>query len=137
HDNDRTARALFEEGKFEIIRKPPDVMLALRRIVYDNDYQASDLKHFLPPRWQPQAGSGWKAAEKTFSHDGQSKAGKDGVEWLPYYHILRPLPGVPLEGVKNPPPELITDQSGYNSSLPDRYGQDNQETRRQASRGRN
>src|SRR5262245_30663356 len=52
HDSDDKALALFHEGKFEIIRKPPDVMLALRRIVYDHDYQASDLKHFLPPRWQ-------------------------------------------------------------------------------------
>src|SRR5262245_10951442 len=55
HVRDTSALELFDAGKFEIIRKPPEVMLALRRIVYDNDYQASDLKRFLPPRWQPEA----------------------------------------------------------------------------------
>jgi hypothetical protein len=42
--------AQFETKGFEIIRKGPDKILALRRIVFDNDFQAEDQKH-KPPRW--------------------------------------------------------------------------------------
>src|ERR1043165_2864675 len=48
HKDEPPVHDWFEEGRdartgkerrFEILRKPPHVMMALRRIVYDNDYQ--------------------------------------------------------------------------------------------------
>ncbi len=90
--------AWFEDGDdhndgkvrgFEILRKPPHVMLAMRRIVYDNDYQAADLKGKLD-RWTPKADSDWKHDAGT-GFTCESKPGK--VDWLRYQHLLRPDDG--------------------------------------------
>ncbi len=98
-------RRLFQQGKFQIIRKPPDKILALRRIVHDNDYLDKD----QPPRW---AGAGAWAADGPhgFRHSGEGQ----GLEWLRYRHVLR----------QGPEPELITDNMGYNSeaTTPDARG---------------
>lgn len=111
-DDEKSVKLFNTAGKFEIVRKPPDVMMALRRIVYDNDYPAEDLKGKLPPRWDPKAGSQWKAnnGQREFSHAGGN--GKT-IDWLRYQHIVRPeeWPAIPQE-VK---PQLITDFMGYNS----------------------
>jgi signal peptidase I len=75
--------------RFEIVRKPLDTMLAMRRLVYDNDFPAKDLMGVLPPRWSgdPRKGTLWAATEKNgFRNDG-SRAQED---WLTYHHILRP-----------------------------------------------
>jgi signal peptidase I len=101
----------FETGAFEIIRKPPVVMLAMRRIVFDNNFQPSDLK-MLPARWSPAEKSAWKSSSdrKTFTF----RADRDGdVDWLTYQHLPRPE-GPPVGG-RNPKPVLITDTMGYNS----------------------
>ena len=110
HKNDPATLASFEQGDFEILRKPPHVMLAMRRIVYDNDFQAIDLKGKLD-RWKPSATSGWKYdAEIGFAYDG--KAG-DEADWLHYQHLVRPDNG-PVD-VANAKPRLITDRMAYNS----------------------
>lgn len=111
HVNHPKSRALFEEGRFDIIRKPPDVMLALRRIVYDNDFQPKDEQ--AEPRWAPRKGSGW-APDKAhgFRHAG---AKSEQVDWLRYRHLLWYKNGGPLAGHKEIEPELITDFLGYNS----------------------
>jgi len=114
HIDDEKSQGLFNTaGKFQIIRKPPAVIMALRRLVYDNDYPAADLKGKLPPRWNPRAGSSWtpQSEHREFSHPGTK--GKD-IDWLRYQHILRPdeWPVLPPQGVK---PSLITDFMGYNS----------------------
>ena len=41
--NERDALDLFQSGEFQIIRKAPDTILSMRRIVYDNDHPAKDL----------------------------------------------------------------------------------------------
>jgi signal peptidase I len=110
HENDEKSRKLFDEGEFTILRKAPDVMLALRRIVHDHDHQAADLIGKVPPRWNPDAKSGWKAEQAhSFVHKGDTNE----VDWLRYQHLLRPK-GVliPNMDVK---PQLITDTMGYNS----------------------
>ena len=44
HHNDKEALDRFTSGQFEeIIRKPPAVLLAMMRLVYDNDHPATDL----------------------------------------------------------------------------------------------
>jgi signal peptidase I len=108
--NERFNKGHF--GKFEIIRKPPEVQMALRRIVYDNDYPASDLTKPGWQRWHPGQGSGWTAdKDNGFVHQG---AGKDAVDWLRYQHILRPMDNGEILP-KSRKPELITDFMGYNS----------------------
>jgi signal peptidase I len=111
HSNDERSKALFNAGKFEIIRKPPDVLLAMRRIVYDNDFPAKDLTGSAWQRWQPAADSAWKSG-KEHSFACQA-ATKDNVDWLRYRHILRPNQGDPPVGTRKP--ELITDFMSYNS----------------------
>jgi signal peptidase I len=104
----------FMAGDFTIIRKPPAVMMAMRRIVYDNDFPAKDLPGAAWERWLPAEGSGWKADKgRGFTYQA---AAKNEVDWLRYRHILRPLEEnrdkPPVSGSK---PELITDFMAYNS----------------------
>jgi signal peptidase I len=99
------AASLFggKESGFAILRKPPDKILVLRRLVYDNDHPAKDLNGVSPPRWAPdgEKGEAWTADEP----NGFRHAGGDGLDWLRYRHILR----------GRDKPELITDFLGYNS----------------------
>ena len=114
-----------EEKKrtFQIIRKDPHVMLAMRRIVYDNDYQAMDLKKAgFPPRWAPTKAETWSADGDTgFKID--SSGAKD--QWLRYKHYVRPgnwpRNATSLEAkqtidecIKKAEPRLITDFCSYN-----------------------
>ncbi|MBI2807464.1 MAG: hypothetical protein HYX68_20975 [Planctomycetes bacterium] len=112
HKNAQKSKDLFTAGKFEILRKPPEVMLAMRRIVYDNDYQAADLKKIgFPDRWAPTPESSWKKDQQTgFSNDGKSV---DKVAWLRYQHLIRP--DGPLAGNQAVKPTLILDSLGYNT----------------------
>jgi signal peptidase I len=116
HTNEESAKKAFEGGKFTILRKPPGVMMALRRIVYDNDFQAKDLVGKLD-RWSPPAGSAWKADKATgFASDGKAA---DKIDWLRYQHLLRPdeidgVPNQPVAGVKK---TLILDTLDYNTGI--------------------
>ncbi len=104
-ENDDLSRKLFEAGSFKILRKPPSVMMAMRRIVYDNDFQAKDMAEF--PRWAPTKDCGWKGDKQlSFSHAG---AMAEQVDWLRYQHLVRAEKGPPV-GKR----ELITDFMGYN-----------------------
>ena len=122
--DDANARALFTKGrfqprqgkgvktgKFEILRKDPEVMLALRRSVYDNDHPAKDLQdaHF-PPRWASRQAGPWREdGDRGFTI---TPGGQDA--WLDYHHILRPLDW-PGGKDRTHTAQLITDFSGYNS----------------------
>jgi signal peptidase I len=90
---------------FQIIRKPPEKILALRRIVFDNDFQPRDLKDKVPPRWADdnRVSPSW-APDGPFGFRHPAREGEP-MAWLRYHHILR-------EGNE---PELITDFMGYNS----------------------
>ncbi len=111
HTTDEKTRKWFEEGKFEILRKPPHVMMALRRIVYDNDYQAADLKKINLHRWDPSPNGSWKNDQTTgFVNDGKST---DEVAWIHYQHLLRPDGA--LGARKDIEPMLILDTLDYNT----------------------
>jgi signal peptidase I len=105
HENVQRDLDWFNAGKFEILRKPPATTLAMRRIVYDNDYPAKDLADDPRyQRWQPEQGTAWAASGKHgFAHGGQGQ----GEEWLRYHHIPRNSPGAKEQ--------LITDFLGYNA----------------------
>lgn len=69
---------------FELIRKSNDHMLAMRRIVYDNEHQPKALgAKGMPPRWKAEVG--WSAdsdvAPRAFTHAG------DSLEWIRYRHL--------------------------------------------------
>ena len=107
HIDDNTSRGWFEDGQFEILRKSPRTMLAMRRIVYDNDYQAKDLKG-KGDRWSLDPKSGWKSDSRTgFIHEGKP----DGeVDWLHYQHLVRRD-----DDVLRVERKLITDSMAYNN----------------------
>ncbi len=116
HPNDMAARDLWDKKDFQIIRKPPDVIRSMMRIVYDNDHPPSDLKGKQWERWAPQGDEGrWtETTTRGFRHnEGGAK-----VAWLRYRNLLRDQP--------TPTPTLITDFMGYNqweASLWDRQQQ--------------
>jgi signal peptidase I len=114
--NDSAAIAAWRAGRFTILRKPPDVMLAMRRIVFDNDHQPADLIGKVPPRWQSSAKS-WTSdqpdAPKVFKQTGVSGS---EIDWLYYQNLLidrSSTEATPI--VVNPQPQLIRNTMGYNS----------------------
>jgi hypothetical protein len=109
--NNQRTRDLFQAGRFEMVRKPPDIMMALRRIVYDNDFQAKDLQKDEFRRWKPAAASAWETQDHKNFRFAADKGQK--VDWLRYRHVLRP--GERGGGNPQLKPELITDFMGYNS----------------------
>ena len=112
HTDSPESRDMFESGKFQILRKPIGVMMAQRRIVNDNDFQAKDLAGKLD-RWSPPANSSWHSDKATgFTNDGSAA---DNVAWLRYQHKVRPKTGGDLKNVK---PMLILDTLDYNSFQP-------------------
>lgn len=100
---DQEARDFFEKYRnlFQIIRKPPDTMLAMRRIVYDNDHPAKDLPENRWARWT--GNDAWSATGRDFGHAARAA---DKPDWLRYRHRLRTTDGKP---------QLITDFMGYNT----------------------
>ncbi|MBV9123253.1 MAG: hypothetical protein JO112_07850, partial [Planctomycetes bacterium] len=95
---------------FHIVRKSPDKILALRRIVYDNDHPPQDLEGKGFQRWAgDQDGGSWANDEAHGFHHDTGKG--DQLQWLRYRNILRPAPG----STSPPEPELITDFIGYNA----------------------
>lgn len=103
HHNDPEAVRRFSAGDFEIIRKKPESLLTMRRLVYDNFHQARDLKDERYRRWVASPAGGWTSEPlSVFRSDGSSAE----PAWLRYRHVLR----------KNPDqPQLITDFMGYNT----------------------
>jgi signal peptidase I len=101
--------------KFHLIRKEPAQVLALRRLVYDNDHQAKDLIGKLPPRWPIPRDGSWTGdnAETPHTFRPTRSPGTD-IAWLRYQHLLRPAPAA---GPIAPGRELITDFLGYNNGM--------------------
>ncbi len=100
HMNEAVGLLTMPGSPFTILRKPPRQVLALRRIVYDNDHPAADLP---TPRWVGDgSASAWSVDE---DHGFRHADAGDGVDWLRYRHVLR----------SGKAPELITDFLGYNT----------------------
>lgn len=93
-------------ASFAIARKPPPVMLAVRRLVYDNDFQPQDLEAAgFPPAWV--ATDAWKTG-----NDGKSFHTVNGKGSLDFRHLLRDAEQ--RNGVV--PPTLVKDFESYNST---------------------
>ena len=110
HADDPRAQKLFQEGKFRMIRKSPREMLAVRRLVFDNDHQPKDLVGKVQPRWGTADEGAWKPDNrnepKAFQHALQQG---DSIAWLRYHHLI------PQANRLDVRPELITDFMGYNT----------------------
>ncbi len=133
---EQAQKAGFPEnvGGFELLRKPDDQVLAMRRIVYHNDFQPQDLlKLGVPPRWKT-SGEGWGAPEpgqKSFSHTGTGrgflkyehlrvgiKALRDGTTGvMSRVRALASEPGDDKSNEHAPIPTRITNFLGYNSGV--------------------
>ncbi|HVS36950.1 MAG TPA: S26 family signal peptidase [Gemmataceae bacterium] len=106
YEHQNEASDLFRHGDFVILRKPPEVLLAERRIVYDNDHCAKDLTGPDWVRWTDRdADAGWKP-DDPHGFRLMTPPDKDKVHWLGYRHVLRDEPGKT---------QLITDYLGYNT----------------------
>jgi signal peptidase I len=111
HADDPVARDLFKRGHFEIVRKSPDNILSMMRLVYDNEHQAKDLQGVLPPRWAPAVSDTWSSDGFGFRYTPPSTPLAEGKHhWLRYRHIL-PLDATRQSGKQ----QLITDFMGYNT----------------------
>jgi len=71
---------------FQIFRKSDEILLEMRRVVCDNDFQAKDLIDMkAPPRWAAES-AGWNVdsanSPKVFTHSG------DQLDWLRYRHYI-------------------------------------------------
>ena len=89
HVNDEEALKQFGNGEFEIVRKRADLVLTMKRLVYDNDHPAKDLLDVQPPRWADRT-----ADPGAWAGDGKNgfklaPASDDRVHWLGYRHLLR------------------------------------------------
>jgi signal peptidase I len=138
--DDPEALALFRQGQFQMIRKPPDTVLALRRLVYDNDHPARDLMEAnLPARWAPEAGTNGvtttsrnttdylqarRQAEKEADwipdgpHGFRHPARPGDFAWLRYRNLIIERSAETRLSAKAPTdikPQLITDFMGYDS----------------------
>jgi signal peptidase I len=112
HSDDERALELFRQGKADIARKPPREMLAVRRLVYDNDFQAKDLVGKIPPRWAPATGANDWIPDNTemprvFKHD---TAATNNTSWLRYSNLI------PSANRQKAHKELISDFMGYNTA---------------------
>jgi len=133
-DYDAQAWADPAAVQYQIERKPPDKILSMKQLVYDNDYIVDEMtKKGWPTRWSAwprqataqQRGPGaWSSTDGTltFSTDGTAA---DPV-WIRYQHYMPTftdwealLAGDTLlpEFRQQIRPQLITDMYGYNSSV--------------------
>lgn len=119
-----------EAGDYQVLRKPPKKVMAMRQLVHDTNFDAAALAAIdWPLRWQ---GEGWQsqtpetpkaskdsatpgALPQTYVTDGDG----DQTQWLRYRHRL---PGGGSWGLNvnrsqlgKPTPHLITDFNAYNT----------------------
>ncbi len=104
---------------FAVVRKPDDLVLTMRRLVYDNDRQSRSLVQAgAPPRWYPGSeAAGWgmddPKAPKTFTHTGGQ------IGWVRYRHLL-PIGGVGWpKATTDLQARPITNFLGYNAGFED------------------
>jgi len=112
--NAQVAQQAFVAGGFDILRKPPAQMLAMRRLVFDNDFQPRSLVGIVPPRWQAEAG--WEANDSSRPTEFRRAAGGEAVEWLRYQHLVVNHAKGDVPRAARFQTEYITNVMGYNSA---------------------
>ncbi len=105
-ESNNEAAALFMSGSFEMIRKSPAEILAVRRLVFDLDHQPKSMEGRLRTRWHPAPAddAGWTMTDAGFRHEG------DQFGWVRYHHVQ---PGwAAKDGASQP--AVIRDHLAYN-----------------------
>jgi len=104
YTKDEVAKEYFKKGKYELVRKSPEEIMAVRRIVYDLNHQPQSLQGVRRTRWHSTEddGNGFEMEEKGFKHLG------DAPGWIRYQHI-NPWDDSTLL------PYYIVDDIGYNA----------------------
>lgn len=101
--------------EWRIIRKPPDKMLDMRRLVFDNDHQPAEWGA-EQRRWRDAEGDAgrWRAAEnhRTFEIEGDR-----AWHWLEYNHLPVLEGWTKDEKPPSVPPQLVIDMLGYNNTF--------------------
>ena len=106
HENE--ARDSFiDTDKFEIIRKKPNSVLSMRRIVYDDQHRSADLPNLK--RWQALKPNWNEISPSVYVSSTESEK---TTSWLRYSHILRN---------NDSRRQLITDVMGYNTAYHDTH----------------
>ncbi|MGL4419600.1 MAG: S26 family signal peptidase, partial [Gemmataceae bacterium] len=101
-------------GGFELIRKPDDLAMTMRRIVNDNNFQSKYLaQKNVPVRWKAET-TDWtpESNGKGFAHQGAS------LGWLRYRHT--PVQDWPALAAPKPPAvtaTVIDNFLGYNAEI--------------------
>ncbi len=113
YKDDAEAIDSFNRGEFDLIRKSPAEILAVKTIVFDLDHapkQASE----KTVRWQPSLnnGDGWEIKNKGFTHSGP-------FGWIKYHHYA---PG--WEQPNELTPSFVDDFVGYNRRDTDHWVRD-------------
>lgn len=111
--------------RLEILRRPPDLMLSMRRLVNDNDFLQPLARPPLISRWRPdddlrgRKSLPWSASDLERTFTSPPNPGNADFHWLRYLHIIQPgqtprgLGGeAPVETTEDP--QLITDHLAYN-----------------------
>jgi signal peptidase I len=108
YPSDPVAVAHFNAGRFEMIRKSPDEILVVRRLVFDLDQQPASLAGTLKTRWHPDPAtpSGWTMDPKGFTHAGPANG------WVRYQHVSLGW----RAGTQPTQPVHITDYLAYNDT---------------------
>lgn len=128
---DLFTRPLGSDGGFEIARKPPSQVLAMRQFVHDTDHETATLVNAgWPLAWRGDdswnveteastSGSGAEVVRPTY----RGEAGEDATDWLRYHHTP-PTDAYwekALEAAEPidfaPEPQLITDFTPYNTRI--------------------
>jgi signal peptidase I len=131
------------DADFTIARKPADVLLAMRQLVHDTDYDPAELYNAgWPLRWQPQGeDANWKveaaaeADELTVKQRYTVDAPADKTAWLRYRHFVpsydnwRQVEDFTIAAKNGPTdmppvgdrarPQLVTDFNAYNTRVPE------------------
>jgi len=133
----------LQQEDFEIARKPPEVLLAMRQLVHDTDYDPVELFNAgWPLRWEPQGtASPWKvtaeaeADELTVRQQYSVDAPEGKTAWLRYRHFVptyddwRAVEDYTIAATNGPPdtvkpgesarPNLVMDFNAYNTRVSD------------------
>ena len=113
---------------FQFDRRPPDKLLAMAQIVYDNNYVVDEMSaKGWPVRWQPWPVAGDETAANWSTEDGSRSYSIDGsaddTRWLGYRHYVPSaadwelLKREKLPENHQPRPRLVTDFCAYNTSV--------------------
>lgn len=112
-----------EDADFVIRRKPPQKLLAMAQVVYDNDHVSEQmLASDWPLRWQPwskvDSPADWQPSDDTRSYHTNGQGNE--AAWLRYQHIVPPEVNWQQGSwnpVRAPQAQLVTDFYAFNTRV--------------------